>query len=183
MKDFFANMNFPRAVLVVSLVASAVLGYLLWDYSGRLTEATARKGRIKGHIRGIQEKALLLDSLQDTATGDQMLGAENNLEMYIRSACTNEAIGLGQVDTIPRTSPYTREIEDRKIRIRPANKNARYRRGQIGNFLYTLESDSPRIKVTSFKITPADKTQPGEIGNDFWTFEAEITSRQSVSGG
>lgn len=181
MKDFFANMNFPRAVIVVSLLASVVLAYLLLDYRGRLDEMNVQKLSIKGDIRGIQERALQLDSLQTTASGDKILGAENNLEMYIRSACTNEAIGLGQVETIPTTSTVSKEIEDRKIRIRPANKTARYRRGQIGNFLYKLEADSPRIKVTTFKLTPVDKVRPGEIGQDIWTFEAEITSRQSTT--
>ena len=58
----------------------------------------------------------------------------------------------------------------------------RSRRASIANFLFTLEQDSRRVKVTSIRIDPFAKLKPGELGGDEWTFEAEITSRRKIEG-
>ena len=36
------------------------------------------------------------------------------------------------------------------------------------------------VKVTSINLTPAKKVKPGEIGDDRWTFEAEVMSRSKL---
>ncbi len=59
----------------------------------------------------------------------------------------------------------------------PAEKTQRFTLGQIGNFLYKLEADSRRVKVTYFKIQPFEKVAPGQVGKDAWNFEAELTTR------
>ena len=53
-------------------------------------------------------------------------------------------------------------------------------RASVANFLYKLEELSRRVRVTSLKLTPHSRLKPGELGDDFWTFSAEITARRAV---
>jgi len=63
--------------------------------------------------------------------------------------------------------------------VNPLNKDASFGRIKLGNFFYSLESDSRRVKVTEIKIEMDNrKTKPHEKPNDKWTFDCKVTSRQ-----
>ena len=102
-------------------------------------------------------------------------------DVGIGIAADDELVGIGQVKIDPTTRSPGKDIEDKIYKIRPANKNQRYDRKRVGNFLYKLEAESRRVKVTSLDLRPADNLKPGEIGDDRWTFEASITSRSQTS--
>ncbi len=176
---FFKNMTFPRWVILVMFTASAVLGWFVYERSKRLETVQIELSRTPKLVKEIQELALELDGLQRAADKEGLRG-EADLEFYIRSVGSHEAVRIGQVNTTPRTSSPMRGVEDRVLKIQPTNKDARYTRGQIGNFLYRLEEKSRRVKVTRIKLDPWKRIKPGEIGDDNWTFEAEITSRQAA---
>lgn len=177
MGSLFASMNLTRWMILLSLLASCVLGYRVWERSGRLDEVHGELAKIEGVIKEIQTRALELNELQSVADKEGLKG-ESDPELYIRSVAQKDQVGIGQVDTSKRKSSPAKGIEDRIYKIKPSIKNRRYHRGAIANFLYKLEADSRRVKVTSVSIEPASKVKPGEIGPDEWTFEAEITSRQ-----
>ena len=175
----FRDMTFPRGVILVSLVASAVLGYFVWARGSRLEEIHEELREVKSVCRQIQELGVELDQLQ-RAKKREGLAAQNDPETYIRSIGTHERVGIGQIEITPSTKTPMRGVEDRIYKIRPANKSQRYSRSQIGNFLYQLEAESRRVRVTSVKLLPFKKLKAGEIGDDVWTFEAAITSRSQV---
>ena len=175
----FSGMTFPRWVIVTMLLASSALGWLVYHRFTRLDEVRYELRRVEGVVSEIQELALQLNGLQDLASKEGLKG-ENDPELYIREIAVQDKVGIGQVGTTPSRQTPFKGVEDHRFKIKPLNKNKRYSRGQIGNFLYKLEADSRRVRVTSLKLTPVERIRPGETGDDTWTFEAEITSRQKA---
>jgi hypothetical protein len=79
----------------------------------------------------------------------------------------------------------TKGIVDKKIRIKPTSRDKVFQRSKIANFLYKLEADSRRIRVTDMVIELGGKSRVREHeipeeGN--WTYDVEITSRQREEG-
>lgn len=179
MKRFLAAMTFPRWVILVSLLGSCALGWIVWQKTTRLEQVQRELAQVKPLVREIQENALRLNALQQAADKEGLKG-ESDPELYIRRVAQQEHVNIGQVVITPRTTTPVRGVEDRHYGIRPANRSESFRRGNIGNFLYKLEDDSRRVKVTELKLTPVARVKPGEIGPDDWTFEATITSRQAA---
>ena len=176
MKAFFGNLNFPRVVILLSLIASGVLGWMVYERSARLAQVEADLTRVPQLVKDIQELGFKLTDLQELASGSEG-GEDFDFDPFIRRTAADGFVGIGQVKIDPRTDDYTREVVDRIYKIRLASKNQRYNRGRIGNFLYKLEADNRRVKVTNLKLTPFESIKPGEIGADQWQFEASITSR------
>jgi len=180
-----SSLTFPRAMIFGTLVGSLITGWFVYQRTAELhaLEADVRQAPLV--VRSIQMKAQELDQLESAANREGLKGdILNDIETYIRQKASGPNINLGQVDFTPSTSEPFRGVEDLKYKIKPREKTQRALRGSIANFLYTLEQDSRRIKVTSIKIQPFEKgLKPGQLGNDYWTFEAEITSRRAKEGG
>jgi hypothetical protein len=179
MKEFFATMTFPRGVILVSLLASIGLGVLVYKRRTRLAEIERELAATPKVIKEIQQLGIEFTNLKEVAGGEIVRGEDIDFETYIRQQAGDKMVEIGQVDTTP--SPprnYQAGVEDHVFKIKPANATQRFQRSRIGNFLYKLEADSRRVKVTSLKLTPSNKRlKPGEIGDDLWTFEASITVR------
>ena len=76
----------------------------------------------------------------------------------------------------------SKTVVDKVYRIKSDARERSFQRPRIANFLYTLEFDSRRVKVTSLKLSPSNKRlKPGEIGDDLWTFEAALTVRSKTA--
>ena len=179
MKDFFGNMNFPRAVIIVSLLASAVLGYFVRERTDRLAQIHEELRRVPELVKSIQQLGITHTQYQEAAAGKAGV-SDNDYDPYIRRIAADDLVGIGQVQIDP-SKKKSKDTEDRIYKIKPAQKNQKYYRAKIGNFLYKLETDSRRVKVTRFKLTPHKKLKPGDVGNDQWTFEATITSRMQIT--
>ncbi len=177
---FLSDLNFPRVVILGSLLASAVTGYFVYVNKARLTQLKQDVKNAPGVVRDIQMAALELEGLREAASREGLKG-EGDPEFYIRTIAQAENVDIGQVEVFPSTSVPARGVEDRRYKVKPAEKTSYFRRGSIANFLYKLEADSRRVRVTHVKIEPHEKLKPGQIGKDFWKFEAEITSRQAVA--
>ncbi len=121
MKNFFSNMNFPRGVIVVMLLASCVLGYFVYTRSMRLTEVRAELAKTPQLVVNIQESALQLNELQQRQTKDTLRGLEN-AELYIQTIAQSSACLIGQVEINPIRPTSTREFEDVKFKIKPLKK-------------------------------------------------------------
>ena len=180
MKDFFRNMNFPRAVILLSLIASAVLGWFVYEKTNRLTAVQKELRAVPELARSIQQLGIELEQLQGDDSGAGV-GQEDQFDPYIRETAASAVVGIGQVKIDPSKRDYNATVVDNIYKIRLANKNQRYHRSKIGNFLYKLEAENRRVRVTSLKLTPYPAIKPGELGTDTWIFEAEITSRQKKS--
>ena len=181
MKAFFTNMNFPRAVILVSFLASLALGWMLWTSEARLTEVNRQKRGIASDIRAIQELSLRLNALQVIANEENDVTEDTSYVEYVTRTAMKPKVEIGQLDTQPSTKPLTNGLEDHILKVSPSNKNSFFPRAYIGNFLYKLEEGSNRVKVTHLKMTPKGKLRPGQIGTDEWDFDAEITVRKSTS--
>ena len=175
-------LNFPRVVIILALTLSGVLGWLVYERSSRLDQIQAELRMVPNLVRDIQKLGIELNNYQEAASGEILKGEDYDAETYIREIAADPKVNIGQVRTQPSTkSPYS-DVEDRIYKIQPDTRNPRFTRSMIGNFLYKLEADSRRVRVTSLKLTPANKIKPGEIGDDIWTFEAAITTREKVEG-
>lgn len=179
MKSFFANMSFPRAVILFCATGSVILGVLVYMRTRRLSQVEDELRRVPQIIHDIQVDAYRLSDLQVSA-GEERFKAQDEPESYIRAIAGDKKINVGQVNISQRQGSPARGIEDNIYKIEPQTKTQRYTRGQIGNFLYKLEADSRRVKVTRLKLIPHEKVSPGEIGKDQWVFEAELTTRTKV---
>jgi len=174
--SFLQRLSFPRLVILVCGLGSLVFGVLVYQRSARLSEVQAELVKVKEVVREIQTDAYRLDELQRSASAEKFKG-QDEPETYIRQVAADGNINMGQVQITSSTKSPARGIEDRVYKITPAEKTQRFTLGQIGNFLYKLEADSRRVKVTYFKIQPFEKVAPGQVGKDAWSFEAELTTR------
>jgi hypothetical protein len=169
-------MSFPRAVILFCSLGSLVLGVLVYLRSQRLDQVHAELKQVKEIVKEIQTDAYRLSHLKRSAEAEKFK-AQDEPESYIRGIATDAKVNMGQVDISKHTKSPARNIEDNIYKITPQTKTQRFSRGQIGNFLFKLESDSRRVKVTRIKLTPFEKISPGEVGKDSWVFEAELTTR------
>lgn len=179
MKSFFGRMSFPRAVILFCSLGSLALGVLVTLRARRLSEVRDELARVPAVVKEIQTDAYRLSDLLRSASAEKFK-AQSEPESYIRGIAVDSKINMGQVDITKVVKTPARGIEDNIYKMVPQTKTQRYSRGQIGNFLYKLEADSRRVKVTRIKLTPFEKVSPGEIGKDSWVFEAELTTRTKL---
>ena len=176
----FESLTFPRAMIIGSFLGSIVTGWLVYGKYQELQQLEIDVKNAPNRVESIQMKAVELDQLLSTLNREGLKGdIVADMETYIREKANDPKINIGQVDLTPQITDFDKTTEDIKYKIRPMEKTQRARRGSIANFLYKLEQDSRRVKVTSIKIDPYEKLKPGELGGDTWTFEAEITSRRA----
>jgi hypothetical protein len=181
MKDFIAGLNFPRAVILLSFVASAALAWFDFELGSELEVLRrAETEQAPQLVRNIQEHSIRLTQLQNQLRDDVWVG-QNDPGLYARTVAQDNDVSLGQVDVTPSNDDRLGGgIVDKKYTIRPVNKDRGWSKENLGNFLYMLEKKSHQVRVTRVKITPPSRSRlkPHEVPPDEWTYEAEITSRQ-----
>ena len=179
---FLHQMTFPRWVILTSFLASAILGYYVYERSNRLEQIQVELRRAPALVQEIQSLGVARNNLNSISSGEVLRGGGDQIdfETYIRSIAADKKVSVGQVRTSPTVRSPIAGYEDRMIKIVPANKDPRFTRSQIGNFLYKLEADSRRVKVTSLRLEPADRLKPGEVGDDEWKFDVTITVRSKA---
>jgi len=181
---FFSELNFTRSVILVSLVGSAVLGYVVYDKMQQLEQLEQQVDtRAPLLVQDIQTLAVVLNNLNAAVNLESLQGEQPDAETYVRGIAQRQAVEIGNVNISPSSRTLRQGVEDRMWRIEPAEKKREFRLANISNFLYRMEEKSRRVKVTSLRIEPVQRLREDEIGKDRqWTFEAQITSRQAVSG-
>jgi len=179
-KSFFKSMNLARGIILLSLIGSVVL---LWT---GLTHAAQLSTLKRNYTQDVAKLATQLtqlarkhSQLTDSLKGENLQG-EADLNSYIYKVAGMDRVEVGNLDLIPgKADPFMKGVVDKSINIRPDNRERSFARTTIANFLYTLEYQSRRVKVTMIRIENASKrVKPQEVPDDKWTFEAEITSRQ-----
>lgn len=180
MKNFFKQMNLARGIILFSLVGVLVLGVIGWQRQQELSALRqASKTEVPMVARSIQEIGKRHSHLSSAMRKDALKG-QSDLESYIRKIAAFDRVEIGDVNISNTQAPAsTRGSVDRKYTIKPTDRNRSFPRAKIANFLYKLEAESQRVRVTDISIEVADKRiKPHEIPEDNWTFEAELTSRQ-----
>lgn len=181
--SFLQNMNLARGIMLGALVTSAVLGFFGWKQHQELAELRADRDRnfplLVPQLMSSGRKHTQLAKNLDK----EGLKGQTNLMSYAVAAASAEYVEIGDID--PTASKDTnfgvKGIVDQKLSIKPKDPKRGYPRTRIANYLYTLEKDSRRVKVTELEISLANsKTSHQEVPEDMWTFQAEITSRQRV---
>lgn len=175
------SLNFPRVVIGLSLVGSAALAYVDFNL-GQELERLEEENRVMAPALStkIQERSLMLSQLTKQAEGEGWKG-QGNPGSYVRTIAQDANVRLGQVDVAPSNPDrFPGGFVDMKYTIKPVNKERGWSKTNIANFLYKLEFDSRRVRVTHLELTPPAKQRikPHEFPPDEWTYDVEITSRQ-----
>ena len=180
MKGFFKQMNLARAIIYSSLLGALVLAVIGWR---RQTELSAMREASKDEVpklaRTIEQLGRRHSQLTSAMRKDALSG-QSDLESYIRGIAAFDRVEIGNVNISNTEAPgATRGVMDRKYSIKPTDRTRAFPRSKIANFLYKLEAESRRVRVTDVTVEVADKKiKPHEVPEDNWTFEAELTSRQ-----
>lgn len=195
----FKNFNLARWIILFSVVGSLALGVVGYLQSSRLRElrANLEQAGVRKSATGSYDDSAVAKLVRELDTlgrkHSQLAKAKRaegfteteGLNNYIERAITQDGVELGEHGTDPSTVNVTKGIVDKKIRIKPTSRDKTFQRSKIANFLYKLEADSRRIRVTDVVIELGGKSKVREHeipeeGN--WTYEVEITSRQREEG-
>lgn len=179
--SFLTNLTFPRVVIIMSLLGSAVLAWFDFTMGQELDRLKSENAtQAPALVTKIQEHSLMLNQLVQQYEDEGYKG-QGNPSSYVREIAQNDNVRLGQVTVTPSNpDSLGGGLVDMKWLIRPDNKDRGWSKENIANFLFKLESDSRRVRVTRLKLIPPSKvrTKPHEFPPDEWTYEVEITSRQ-----
>ena len=181
MKSFFQSMNLARAMILLSVVGALVLAWTGWRSSARIEEMRRNyETDMPKLATQLVELARKHSMLTDSKKGENLQG-EADLQSYIYKIAGMDKVEVGNMNLTQSEDPFSKGVVDKKIVIRPDNRERTFRRTTLANFLYTLEQQSRRVKVSMVKIEAADRRlKPEGIPDDLWTFEAEVISRQRL---
>ena len=183
MKSFFQGMNLARGIMLLSIVGCIALGFLGWQRTQKLAEMKDDlNDRIKPLVKDLMQTAQRHTTLSKLLKDDS-LSAQADLETYIRKVAAKDKVEIGNVNMTFSPESRSKTVVDKVYRIKSDARERTFQRLRIANFLYTLEYDSRRVKVTDMKLEIAEKKpKPHEVPADEWFFDAEVTSRQRADG-
>ena len=181
MFDFFKNLNFPRSVILLSVIASCALGWFVYTGTQRLKEPGVDKQTARDLVRQIQELGFSVEELSALRGNEGLIGVQDDVELYVRRIAKEPRIAMGDIVVSPATRTAGTGLEDVIYTLRPSDRDSDFSRTALGNFLYRLEETSKRVVVTKIDLSPGNgRLRPGEIGDDRWTFIVDVTTRQRV---
>lgn len=173
-----------RIMIVLLVLGSAFLGWMAFKQHQRiqfLRSALAPDGLVPKTVASIQQNAENYANYKDRAASDQL--KDQDPSVYIRGLAGHPNINIGRVDVNMKETEAGRGISQRDYRIEPNDAKATFDRRNIANFLYKLEEDSRRVKVTSISLTPATKVDEGGRPQDLWRMTAAISMRERKATG
>ncbi|MEZ6017619.1 MAG: hypothetical protein R3F49_21095 [Planctomycetota bacterium] len=174
-----------RILIVLLVLGCGFLGWTAYNQQQRLTYlrgALAADGLVPKTVASIQQSAELYSTYKDRGASDKLQGEDPRV--YISARAGHPRVMIGRVDITPgREADVTRGVVDRPYRIEPNDRKASFNRANIANFLYKLEEDSQRVKVTYIDMKPATKTPEGERPVDLWQLTAGISTREKKATG
>ncbi|MDZ4773644.1 MAG: hypothetical protein SGI72_10975 [Planctomycetota bacterium] len=180
MKNFFQGFNLARGIILASVVGCLVLGFLCWKRSQQVADLRdAYQNRTPSAVKDLVQVAQRHTQLSQSLKGEGLKGQED-LVSYIRRVGAKDRVEIGELNMTLQETPLTNGIIDKKYTIKPDSPTATFKRMMIVNFLYTLEDDSRRVKLTRVKMEVADQKglKTHEVPKDDWKFDCELTSRQ-----
>lgn len=173
MKSFFQGFNLARGIILASLLGCLVLGFLCWRRSQEVSQLNdAYQNRTAGAVKDLVQTAQRHTQLSQSLKGEGLKGQED-LVSYIRRVGAKDRVEIGELNMTVADQALTNGIVDKKYTIKPDNPLSTFKRMMIVNFLYTLEDDSRRVKLTRVKLEVADQKglKTHEVPKDEWKFE------------
>ncbi len=181
--SWLASMNLARWIMVLGGLGSVALaanGWRLMSERAEIEEALASEGPVETMSNNIQNLGKLVSKLQADADREGLSGAQSEPSVYFRDLAKDDKVRLGLVDiTTSNPQSYYPGTSDLKYQLKPQSERGAAR-DKIINYMYLLEQRSRRVKVTSIQLTPEERLQPGDTGNDMWKWRIELTSRTKV---
>ena len=186
MKDTIANLSLARWIIIVSLLASMGLGFYGYKLHAKrveLEDALSREARVVAlDLRNLARKYTVLKRQSE---GEGIKEGQSDPLSYIRRIATSKDVMIGDT-TIgqPVKDEHIKGVLDTRYSIKPADsaRTDGYHRLNVANFLYKLESESRRMRVTHLRMEPKAKGVKPEIvlDNDSWIWDVEVTSRTKI---
>lgn len=182
MKSFFQNMNFARGLILVSAVGTPAIGIYCWQMRGEVAELReALETKMVPTVQTLMQSAQRHTELEKLKKGESLVGSgETDMNTYIRRVGAKDHVEIGELNVTSQETALTSGIVDKRFTIKPDSPTASFDRLRIVNFLYSLEDESRRVRLTRVKLEVADQKglKPHEIPKDLWRFDCELTSRQ-----
>ncbi len=180
MKSVLRRMSLERWIIAISLISSVVLGitgYRLRQQRRELEEALTTKVPMLAQDMLVHSQEF--SRLDKEADREGLKGGQADPQSYVRRVAGDPKVAIGSVSFTAQPERETRKgVKDKRYTIAPQDPKKSYRRENVARFLWFLESESRRVKVTRTVLERADRNpDPGFIGDDVWTWEAELTSR------
>lgn len=173
-----------RIMIILLVLGSCFLGWTAYRQHQRiqyLRSALAPDGLVSKTAASIQHNAERYADLKDRAASDLL--KDEDPAVYIRELAGHPNINIGRIDVSSAEVEAGRGITQRNYRIKPSDPKQTFDRRNIANFLYKLEEDSRRVKVTYIKLDPASKVEEGGRPQDLWRMETAISIRDRKATG
>lgn len=176
-----------RIMIVLLVLGCGYLGWTAYKQQQRieyLRGALAKDGLVPKTVASIQGNAELYSQYKERGASDKLRSTgANDILSYVSGIAGDPRVAIGRVDLDkPSSQEYVKGAIDRTYRIDPNDRKATFDRRNITNFLYKLEEDSRRIKVTMVDLKTAGRIQDGERPTDVWQMAAAITIRDKKTG-
>jgi hypothetical protein len=182
-KATLQNISLARWIIIVSVIASIGLGvYGFKLHAERVDLEVALKSKVPLLAIELQTLAKQHTSLMKQFDREG-LGEQKDPQTYIRNIAANKEVQIGDTTVeAPAESENIRGVLDTRYGIKPSNRDRGYGRLNIANFLYKLESESRRMRVTRLRMEPEAKSVKPEtrLESDSWRWEAEVTTRTKL---
>jgi hypothetical protein len=183
MKDFFVNLTLARWIILLSLLSSIGLGYYGYTlHARRVGLEDALSGEVRRVALDTRNKARRFTVLQKQSEREGLEGQSDPVS-YIRRIAASSDVKLGDTTVDPPSEAENiKGVLDTRYSIKPSSRDRGFPRLNIANFLYKLESESRRMRVTRVSMEPEAKSTKPELvlDNDSWRWEAEVTSRTKI---
>jgi hypothetical protein len=180
-KTTLSSMNLARWIIVIGALGTLTLGVTGWMLHQKRVEYEAALepgGEVERLAKSIQSQGKNCTQLQAAADRTSFKG-QTDAVSYIRDLARNPAVLVGLVAINPLTAGTpAKGVTDNKYQIKPQEQTQTFGRDRIANFMWKLESDSGRLRVTNLRMMHDGNPKEWEIENDLWKYEIEVTSRQ-----
>ena len=177
---FLGSMNLARWIMLVGGVGVLGAGATAWQLHTQRAEldaALVEEGLVETTSNHIQYLGKLCTKLQADADREGLSEGKSELSDYIRDLAKDGKVKLGSVDITSMTPQVVYAgTQDIQHNVKPQTEKAA--RDKIMNYLYLLEEQSRRVKVTQITMNPDQKQlKEWEVGNDLWKWQIEVTER------
>lgn len=186
MKNALANMTLARWIIVVSLLASIGLGYYGYNlHTRRLELESALKTEVRAVALDLRTLARQYSVLSKQVDREGFSENVKDPATYIRQIAAGKDVQIGDITVDPPSEAENiKGVLDTRYSIKPADaaRTDGYGRLNIANFLFKLESESRRMRVTHLRLDPKAKGTKPELTleNDSWIWDVEVTSRTKI---
>ena len=174
-----------RIMIALLLVGSAVLGYLVMGQRKVIDELSAALepgGEIESLAEDILGYSHLYTAYKERSAREGVKdNDEKGVQTYVREIALRPRVLWGNV-RIPNPTERQRVqgYNDRAYRLTPQEKGASFDRNRIANFLYLLEYESRKLRVTNIDLKVAERIDKHEVPKDRWAVDVTVTMRERV---